>query len=230
MGTRGVEVVLAFALFFSLWLLGISRVRPAIRLVALQGAVLGLLPLIVHPAHVSGTEIVISIVTVALRGLVFPQLLLWALSRVPVKRETHPPVHPAFSPFAGLFIMAASIWLGGRFPTPEAGISPMVVPAAFSMLLIGVFLLTLRRTALMQVMGFLVMENGIYTLAIGLSVREEWIVQLGVLLDVFVAVFIMGVVTWRIGTDLGSADTDVLSQLTDSDHRFELDGGIESDD
>jgi hydrogenase-4 component E len=59
------------------------------------------------------------------------------------------------------------------------------------------------------------MENGIYLFGVAFAVREPWMVQTGVLLDVFAAVFVMGIMIYRIQREFDHIDTDRLSDLKD---------------
>jgi hydrogenase-4 component E len=90
------------------------------------------------------------------------------------------------------------------------------VPAAFFSILSGLFLIISRRTALSQVIGYLVLENGIYTFGISLVQEEEFLVELGVLLDVLVGVFVMGITLFHISREFDHIDVDRLSALKDS--------------
>jgi hydrogenase-4 component E len=65
------------------------------------------------------------------------------------------------------------------------------------------------------VVGFITMENGVYLFGVAFSVREPWMVQTGVLLDVFAAVFVMGIMIYRIQQEFDHIDTDRLSDLKD---------------
>jgi len=87
--------------------------------------------------------------------------------------------------------------------------------AIFTMMT-GLLLLTTRRKALTQVVGYLALENGIYTF--GVAVARDgspWLVELGILLDVFVAVFVMGIAIFHISREFDHIDADQLTALKD---------------
>ncbi len=93
--------------------------------------------------------------------------------------------------------------------------SALLVPVALSSILIGLFLIVSRKKAVNQVLGFLVLENGIFTFGVGLMRELSLLVELGVLLDVFVAVFVMGIMIFHISREFNHLDTDRLSTLRD---------------
>ena len=90
-----------------------------------------------------------------------------------------------------------------------------VLPVALATILTGLLLIVSRRTALSQVIGYLVLENGILAFGAGLALEEPLIVELGVLLDVFVAVFVMGIAIFHISREFDHIDVDQLTLLKD---------------
>ena len=90
-----------------------------------------------------------------------------------------------------------------------------VTATSFTLLLTGLFLVAARKKALTQVIGFLVFENGISLFGIGLMQHHHFLVELGILLDVFVLVFIMGIAICQINREFAHIDADKLSSLDD---------------
>jgi hydrogenase-4 component E len=89
------------------------------------------------------------------------------------------------------------------------------MPGALFTTLTGLMMIISRKNALTQVAGYLVMENGIYAFGVILAVEEPLLVEMGVLLDVFVAVFVMGITVYQISREFDHIDTDRLSELKD---------------
>ena len=81
--------------------------------------------------------------------------------------------------------------------------------------LTGLLIIVSRRKALTQVVGYLAMENGIYAFGAALAVKEPLLLEMGVLLDVLVAVFVMGITIHHISREFDHIDTDRLSELKD---------------
>jgi hydrogenase-4 component E len=91
----------------------------------------------------------------------------------------------------------------------------MLVPVALATVIIGLIVLTTRNKAITQVVGYLILENGIYTFGMGQAERVPFLIELGVLLDVFAGVFIMGIVVFHINREFDSIDSTRLSELRD---------------
>jgi hydrogenase-4 component E len=213
--TVWVDSALVLIILTNLVLLGSSRIRTAIRTAALQGIILALLPLVCRSGGPVLHSLLLAAGSMALKGVLFPWLLFRARREANVRREPNPFVGYNASVMAGVVAMGLSLWLGARLPLPSSGVPPLVLPAAFFTILSGLFLMVTRKTALTQVVGYLVLENGIYTFGVAVVQDSPWLVELGVLLDVFVAVFVMGITVFHISREFEHVDTERLAALKD---------------
>lgn len=196
----------------NLAVLASSRLQGCIRLTAMQGVVVGLLPLLIEPDFPRSA--ILSVAIIALKGAVFPWLLSKALRTANVRREVEPLVDYTLSVVIGLLILGGALWVGTGIPLPvEAVKTTFVLPTAVATMASGLFLIISRRKAINQVLGYIVMENGIYTLGLVLMGGVHMLIELGILLDVFVAVFVMGIAVNRISREFDHMDTDQLSSL-----------------
>jgi hydrogenase-4 component E len=209
------DSILVFLALTSLLLLGSSRLVACIRIVAFQGILLGLLTVLAHHEQLSLRPVLLAIAIITLKGAVFPWLLARVLREADVRREVEPFVSATVSLLIGTLVLALSLWLSQRLPLPAAPIATLVVPVALFTILAGLFLIVSRRTALTQVLGYLVLENGIYAFGVGLVQGTPMVVELGVLLDVFVAVFVMGIAIFHINREFDHIDADRLVVLRD---------------
>jgi hydrogenase-4 component E len=192
-----------------------SRLIFCIRLVALQGMALALLPLGMH----DGSELRVWFLvagTLAVKGILLPRLLLRTRRQADVPREVEPYVGFGASILVGVLMLAASFWLSSHLPVPEAAASTLALPMSFFGIFAGLFLIVARRKALTQVLGYLVMENGIYTFGVTFVRHQPLLVEMGVLLDLLVGVFVMGIAIFRISQEFAHIDSDQLSVLRDA--------------
>jgi hydrogenase-4 component E len=98
-------------------------------------------------------------------------------------------------------------------PPSATGHAPLLIPAGLATLLVGLFLIVSRRTAVTQVLGYLVVENGIYAVGVALVGGVPLLVELGVLMDIFVAVFIMSIAAYHISREFDHIDVGQLDRL-----------------
>lgn len=197
-------------------LLGSSRLSSCIRQVAFQGVLLGLLVVAEHGPWASPWRVwVLALGSTAVKAVVFPYLLRRALRTAQVRRELVPFVGFTASILLGVLGLSFALWLGARLPLPDRVASSLLVPVALFTMLVGLFLIVSRRTALSQVLGYLVLENGIFAFGLALTDNAPLSVEIGVLLDVFVAVFVMGIAIHHISREFDDIDTERLTALKD---------------
>jgi hydrogenase-4 component E len=209
------DLILILVVLTNLKLLASSRLGASIRVVAAQGVLLGLLPILAHLDALSVRIAALAVGSMALKGVVFPWLLFRALREAEVSREVEPYVGYNSSLLAGVAALALSFWLSGRLPLPTVINSKALVPTAFFAILAGLFLIVSRKRAVNQVLGFVVLENGVYTFGVGVLEGTSFLIEAGVLLDVFVAVFVLGIMVFHISREFDHIDTARLSTLKD---------------
>ncbi len=212
-------IIFAAVLALDLLLVTSSRLMHCVRIVAVQGVLLGVLPLAAPGAltgHI-GETVFLAVMTLGIKGVLLPALLRRSILVVKVRREIEPYV--GYSVSAAIFLAA----VGGAFilcaglPTPRQLVSPLALPAAFSTVFSGLFMIVTRKKAITQTIGFLVFENGICLFGMGLMLHHGLLVELGILLDVFVFVFVMGIAVFHIRRKFQHIDADKLSSLGDMD-------------
>ena len=213
------EILLAVFLLADLALAGTGRLRMAIRLVALQGWSLGLLPLAMWDWCGAGAPearvFAIAAVNIAVKGCALPALVRYAARKAKANFEVEPIVSFRLSLVAVFLIAAGSFALGRVLHIEEAVASELAIPVALTTMGTGLFLLCSRRKAITQVLAFLVFENGITVFGAGLLLEYGLVVELGILLDVFVLVFVLGIAIHEISRAFSSIDTDRLNALGD---------------
>lgn len=215
--TELLEPALVAVILSGLVLAASSRLAFGIRLVAAQGMIAGLLPLVLSHDGVTARLAVLAGLIVGLKGVVFPRLLYRALRQAAVRREDDPPFGYTASIVGGVITLGVVFWLTapGRLPMPTPPASPLQLPTAAFTVLTGLFLIVARNNALNQVLGYLVLENGIFLTGVALALEEPLLLEMGILLDVFFGVLVMGVAIFHISRAFDSIEVDELTTLKD---------------
>lgn len=208
-----IDTLMVLLVFTNLRLLGLNRLNASIRTVATQGVLLGIVALLANAGHLTLRFITIGVAGIVLKGIVFPWLLFRALRGARVRREVEPFVGYVPSVLAGVGSFLISLWVAARLPLPVTAASDLLVPTSLSILFVGLFLVVSRKKALSQALGYLVFENGIYAFGVGIAYEAPALVEMGILLDVFVAVFVMGITVFHISREFDSIDTTRLATL-----------------
>ena len=170
----------------NLALLGMGRLRTLINLVTAQGILLGGL-LLIHD------HALLAVAVLLIKGGLLPWLLHRTRRQIGADPHIKPRLGFGLAVLTGLACLVFSLWLEGRLPMTPGLFPPLLLPAGLTTLFCGLLLVVGRATALSQVMGYLVAENGIFLLGIPLMTAGAVWFELTLLLDIFVAVFVMGI-------------------------------------
>lgn len=205
------DQLLVLVLLINFISLGTSRLMFSIRAVAAQGVILGILPGLIHPFSWHLVGITVSII--AAKGFIIPWLLNRAVRSAEIKREVEPFLGYVPTLLLGALFTALSFGFASKLPLLPEHQHYMFVPASIATLMAGFLILTTRRKAISQVIGYLVLENGIFIFGLLLTDAMPIMVEAGALLDLLVGTFVMGIVINHIGREFSSLDTSRLTSL-----------------
>jgi len=132
---------------------------------------------------------------------------------VQIKREVEPLIGFVPTMLLGAAGTAVSIAFASQLPLLTGHTELIVVPASFSTIFTGFLLLTTRAKAITQTIGYLILENGIFIFGLLLLQAVPFLVELGILLDLFVGIFVVSIILHHIHREFASLDTRWLSSL-----------------
>jgi hydrogenase-4 component E len=207
-----VNLLIGIAMGLNLLALGSSRLPSVIRAVAVQGMVLGVIPLLME-AHFDWRVAAVALVTVAVKGFFIPSLLTRAMRTANIDREVEPFIGFVPSLLLGAAGTIAAVAGGRVLPLLPEHAGTLLVPGALASVLTGFVLLIGRAKAISQVCGYLILENGIYLAGLLLIRSTPLLVESGILLDLTVGIFVIGIIVDRIQRAFDSLDTRKLTVL-----------------
>lgn len=206
------NLLIGLAMGLNLIALGSSRLPSLIRAMSFQGVVLGLMPLLME-AKFEWQVGAIALATMAGKGLIIPALLRRAMRAANIERELDPFIGFVPSLLLGAGGTIAAVALARALPLLPEHAGSLLVPGALASVLTGFILLIGRVKAISQVCGYLILENGIYLFGLLLIHSTPLLVEAGVLLDLTVGVFVIGIIVDRIQRAFDSLDTRKLTIL-----------------
>jgi hydrogenase-4 component E len=207
-----INTILVILLMMNLFALGTSRIHAVIRIVAIQGVLLGVIPLLVHQHLTVPIALTIS-VAIVIKAIVIPAIMVRALRDAQIKREVEPLIGFLPSIILGAMATAFALLFAGQLPLTEQHRHTLLVPTSIATVLVGFILLITRYKAISQVIGYLVLENGIFIFGILLIEAMPLVVELGVMLDLFVGIFVTCIIINHINQAFSSMDTRQLVSL-----------------
>jgi hydrogenase-4 component E len=220
MNLTALDPILVAVILMNFVLLATSGLRTIINTVALQGAILGVIfPWAHHDVHSTGTSVIslrmlgLAAAMILGKGIILPRMLTYAMRAAKVRWRIEPYLGFTASLLLGAVGTGLAIALSNTLPLRSEHASHILVPASLATVLTGFLILTTRREALTQIVGYLVLENGIFIFGLLLVDAMPLIVEVGVLLDLFVGVFVMGIVIHHVNRQFSASTSDYLSSL-----------------
>jgi len=214
-----IDSILVLAVLLNLAMLATSRMAACIRIFASQSLLLSALPIALglhHEGTLGAHVLVIALGALGLKVLLIPWVLLRVLRTGEIHREIEPFIGFTASIMLGAVIIVGSFAFAKGMPLPAAAPTDLLVPVSIATLFNGLLMLVSRLKAITQVLGYLVLENGIFVFGLLLLEQTPVLVELGILLDLFVGVFIMGIVVYHIRREFDHMDTHLLDALRES--------------
>ncbi len=222
MNLEVIDSMLVLVVLLNFFLLGTGRLKGCIYAVAFQGVILGIAYGIAHPEiQEDGSNVVnlrslaLAAAMIAIKGWMMPRMLTYAMREAKVEWKIDPYIGLTASLLLGVIGTGIAMELATRLPLRDEHHSHLIVAASLSSVLTGFLILTMRREALTQVVGYLVLENGIFIFGLVIVQAMPMLVEIGVLLDAFVGVFVMGIVIHHVNRQFQSSTSDHLSALRD---------------
>jgi hydrogenase-4 component E len=211
------DFLVAAMIVAGLYMVATSRLGACVRASAVQGIILGALPVALWWTQairpLSLHVIVLALGAFGIKGIAIPRLLLRAIREAGVRREVEPMTSLHASIVGAAVLVGVAFWIASQMDLPFPVGSRLLVPAAMANVLLGFLLLVARRQAITQVVGYLVLENGVFVFGLGLAAEQPILVELSVLLDLLVGVFVMGIAILHISETFDHMDTTTLASL-----------------
>lgn len=204
----------AIMLICALMIVGHVNLRSLVGIFAIQSLLLAAISAIAAATFHNHHLYYMTALIVAVKVVAIPCMLLRVINRLTIKREVdfYVNIPISFIISCGLIVLSYYIeqnvirLTGGQFINHCLSIS-------LAILLIGNFIMIGRKKAVTQIIGLLIMENGLFLATLSLTSGMPMVIELGIAFDVLVGVLIMGVFVFRITKTFVSSDTSKLSAL-----------------
>jgi len=206
LATRLIDVLGALLLFSTLLILASGQLFRAIYAVAVQSVFLAIAGAVLGAATGNPDLWVIAGITIVVKAVLLPWLLIWVVRRIQISREIEPviPINATLALAAGIVVLAFR--LSASLGPVRQAITGNALPVGIAVILLGVLVMASRRKALVQMVGLFATENGIFFTAMAVSQGMPLIIEIGIILDVVLGALVMGILVLRVRS---SVDTDI---------------------
>lgn len=206
------QLLIALILVSTFMMLGSTRLYSCVRAFAFQSFFLACVAGVVAFSTGKIDIYIVAILTLAIKALLIPYIFIYIIREIKVKREFALYVSISHSLIIGGILVVISYYLI-RSIDVITELSGFALSASMSLVSIGLFIMISRKKAIMQMLGILIMENGLFLGAISLTNGMPLLVELGIFFDVLIGVLIMGIIIFRINKTFETIDTDKLKTL-----------------
>ncbi len=201
-----------------LYLAATSRIIAHIRLLVVQGVLLFLI-CCCGMQHINILNFAfLTIETLIVKSIVIPAFLYKVLNKTHSNRDVAANIPHFYCLFIASLILIIGFLLSEYFVTSMKLISPMFFAVSVATIIISLWLITIKHKIISNVIEFITMENGIFLLSLSAAKEMPMLVNLGVLLDVFIAVYILGLFVNVINKEFKDLEVSNLSDLKDYEY------------
>jgi len=208
-----VNLLLIVFIMSLLYLSIANRLVTYIRILAFQGFILfGVTYLQLQEINPWNLGL-IMLETIVFKAIAVPYFLSYLLKRNSITREAEPFLPNFLSLVIVTFIIVITILLANSIK--DTHLDKIFFVVALSTLFVGLYIIATRRKIITHVMGYLIIENGVFVLSLAVGNEMPMLVNLGIMLDIFASVLILGVFLNKIGDVFKDVSVDQLDKLKD---------------
>ena len=201
-----------------LYLAATSRIIAHIRILILQGVLLFLI-CFCGMKHVNLLNFgFLTIETLIVKSIIIPWFLYKVLKKTHSNRDVAANIPHFYCLFISSIILMAGLLISEYYISSIKLISPIFFGVSVSTIIISLWLVTIKHKIISNVIEFITMENGIFLLSLSVAKEMPMLVNMGVLLDVFIAVYILGLFINVINTEFKDLEVSNLSDLKDYEY------------
>ncbi len=211
-GSNLMQLLISLILVSTFMILGSTRLYSCVRAFGFQSFLLACVAGTVAYSTGKYDIYIVSALTLIIKAMVIPYMFIYIIREIKVKREIALYVGISPSLIIGGILVVISYYLI-RSINIITELSSFALSASMSLVSIGLFIMISRKKAIMQMLGILIMENGLFLGAISLTYGMPLLVELGIFFDVLIGALIMGILIFRINKTFESIDTDMLKTL-----------------
>lgn len=155
--------------------------------------------------------------TLVIKSFIIPKVLTYVTRKLEIefKIETNPYLSIRASVIISALLVALSYFLTQQIPFKSDQIVNVYLPVSIAQFFIGLFMLVNRRIVLNQVVGLLIIENGLFLFTVALTHGVSLLIEIGIFVDILVSIIISSILLFRMSRTFDSLDVGKLENLRD---------------
>lgn len=207
-----------YIVLIGLTMVGVSvagRLETYVRYLMLQGFLLFLIVMTLSEHGSLFHTVFLAVETLGMKMLIIPLFLRKIIRRHTLLREIEPTIPHFFSVVFSTLVLMGGFALSFASKDISLSIKPLFFGIALSVIVSSLLLIITRRKMITHIMAFMMLENGIFLFSLSIAQQAPLIVDLGLLLDLFMAVFLLGLFASKMYSSFEKSNVDELTRLKD---------------
>jgi len=198
-----------------LYVFSVSRVEAYVKTLSLQGLLLFLL-VVIDIKEINWLNIAfLSLETLAIKAVVIPYFLLRVIRRNEIGREVEPYITQFYSLLIACLIFIFGFIVAFWAAKTNPGIKPLYFGVSIALIISSLCLIVNRKKIITHILCYMMLENGIFLLSLSVANEMPMLVNVGVLLDLFVGIYLFVIFFNKIQEMFDGSHIDVLTELKD---------------
>lgn len=208
-----VPTIATFLLISTLLMFQIQRMISAVKILSLQSLFLSVSVAILWYTTRESHFFILAILTLLIKTILIPYILYFTIFKIDTKREVERLLGKYTSLFIAFMLSLFAYYLTLHLNLPNTEMGKPYLPVSLAMIFLGSFIMIDHKKALMQGIGLITIENGLFLITLSFGFRMPLFIELGIFFDLLITAIIIGIFSYRIHSTFESLNTEKLTNL-----------------
>ncbi|MFC6604038.1 hydrogenase [Ectobacillus funiculus] len=200
---------IAMALLVSTFMLfQIRKISDSVRILAFQSLILSLVAAWMWLETGISHLLTVAILTLSVKTIVIPYILQYTIKKVGMEQKVERFMSKYISSFIALVLSVAGFYFTSHLHLPGTEHGKAFLPVSIILIFLGTFIMIDHKKAIMQGVGLITIENGLFLVAGSISYGMPLMVEIGIFFDLMVTVIVIGILSFRIHSTFDSLNTE----------------------
>ena len=200
-------------LISTLMLFRLKKAVEAVGIIFVQSLALALVSLIIWTKTGLLHLLIAGILTLCVKAILIPLVLYFTIKKTANKKRRDHSLGPVMSLFIAFLLVMIGQYIAAKLQLPTAEHGAQYLATAITLIFLGIFKIINSKQVLLQGIGVIVIENGLFLITQAISYGMPMVVELGIFFDLFVAVIIIASLSFKISSTFNSLNTEKMQDL-----------------
>lgn len=200
-------------LISAFWILLIRKISDCVPILAFQSFILTLTAGVMWYETGLFHLLVAALLTLIVKTIIIPYILHYTIKKIDVNRQVERMTPKYTSLLIAILLSVAGFYITSSLHLPSTKIGEPYLPISLVLVFLGTFIMIDHKKALMQGVGLITIENGLFLIALSVSYGMPMMVEFGIFFDMLVTVIIIGILSFRIHSAFESLNLEKLRNL-----------------